>query len=410
MLLPPVQTLPWGETLDFSRFFPELPGPVSVSIGGGENPFLFDGGLSLNGKREEIVIRQPGEVNLQFLLFGVVPFKKVRVEVIRPVEVIPGGQAIGIVLTNKGLVIASFTPVEQGGRTYYPAREAGLAVGDVIFQANGRPVGSQEEFAHLVDQVGREQRTLKLGVQRGREKFFVRVRPLYCARTGRYRLGVYVREQTAGLGTLTFYVPALKVYGALGHLVVLDSEGEKGVDLRGARIVKAQVEGIRPGRRGQPGEKVGTFSGKSFWGEIRENTDFGIFGKLTGPFANPFYPQPVPVAFASQVKPGKAEVLTVLAGDKIERFEVEIERVFPQQGNGRNLALRVTDPRLLTQAGGIVQGMSGSPLLQDGRLVGAVTHVFVDDLARGYGVLAEEMLRAAGILKVEGTSQKVANF
>jgi len=228
------------------------------------------------------------------------------------------------------------------------------------------------------------------------------VTPVQDGESGRWRVGLYIRDGASGVGTLTFYHPASRKFGALGH-VIAENETKKPFEFAEGLITAADVVRIQKGKRASPGEKITKQleSGPRL-GIIEKNSRFGIFGRLSGAVRNPLYPEPIPVAMASQVKEGPAEMLTVVDGQKIERFQIEIVRLMRQPtAEGKNMIVQVTDPRLLSETGGIVQGMSGSPIIQDGRLVGAVTHVFVNDPTRGYGVLIEWMLQEAGILKAE---------
>lgn len=346
--------------------------------------------------------KQPGRASLQLYLFGLIPVKTVQIDVLPPVEVMPGGHSIGVLLENQGVMIVGYAPIlKPGGKEVYPARDAGVLLGDVLLSVNGREVRNDEEAARLIDRAGAGGRPLQLKVRRGRQVFQLVVEPEKCSQTGRYRIGLYIRDSVAGVGTLTFYDPGRRIYAALGHAVT-DSFSQNKAQIEGGWIVPASVEGIQQGRRGQPGEKIGFFAGGQYWGTIDRNTPFGIFGHLTASLPQPAYSRPVPVATEYQVHPGPAQMLTVITGTAVEAFDISIEAVVPKEKErGRGLVIRITDPRLLAVTGGIVQGMSGSPILQDGRLVGAVTHVFVNDPVRGYGVLAQWMLMETDLFGVK---------
>ncbi|WP_141264937.1 SpoIVB peptidase [Moorella sp. E308F] len=341
---------------------------------------------------------RPGWWQLQLKLFGLIPLKNITVQMVQPVSVFPGGQAIGVLLKTEGVMVVGQAAVtDNQGNKLYPARQAGLETGDTIVAIDGQKVSSDQEVASLIDAAGRAKRSLRLTVRRDEHLFSLNIQPLYCRETGRYRIGIFVRDSTAGVGTLTFYDRDKSVFGALGHIVTGD--GQTGMNISGGRIVAAAIQGIHQGRRGQPGEKIGVFlENSSFSGIIKKNTTVGIFGTITGNIPG-YFTSPLPVALAETVRPGPAEILTVVEGEKVERFQVEIERVMlHQRASGRGLILRITDPRLLALTGGIIQGMSGSPIIQDGQLVGAVTHVFINDPTRGYGVLAEWMLQETDLV------------
>lgn len=342
----------------------------------------------------------PGRVNLELRLFDLIPVKRFVVDVVEAVEVVPGGQSIGVLLGAGGVLVIGYAPVEgERGEKYWPAKKAGLRPGDLIIDLNGSPVNSDLELARLVDELG-SQGPIRVRVRRNGETIELYVEPRFCAATRRYRLGIYVRDSAAGIGTLTFYDPRSRVYGALGHMVCDSATGQK-LELGGGQIVRATVQSIQMGRSGRPGEKIGTFSMDKVYGSIEKNTKYGIFGRLNKTPEHCLYYAPVPVALAGEVKRGPAEMLTVVDGDEVRSFQVYIENVLPWKPDGKGLVIKVTDSQLISLTGGIVQGMSGSPLIQDGRLIGAVTHVFVNDPSRGYGVLAEWMAVQAGLMKSE---------
>jgi stage IV sporulation protein B len=341
----------------------------------------------------------PGRVDMQIKLLGLIPLNHMVVNVVPAVRVVPGGHSIGVLLHSRGVMVVGHAVItDPQGNKHNPALEAGILNGDIILKINGRRVQSEQQVRSEISRCGQTGSPVTLEIKRGQRVFTTRLNPVFCAETKRYRIGLYVRDSAAGIGTLTFYEPKSKKYGALGH-VITDFETNRRIDLEDGQIVEAVVQGIRPGRRGQPGEKIGLFTGDGLTGNIEKNTSYGIFGSLRQPLANPLYPQPIPVALVYQVKRGPAEILTVLRGNRIGRYSVEILQVMPQnRWEGKGLVIKVIDPELLRQTGGIIQGMSGSPIIQNGRIVGAVTHVFVNDPTRGYGVLAEWMIYEANLL------------
>lgn len=341
-----------------------------------------------------------GRLTLDVKLFGVVPFRRVAVDVLPRVQVFPGGQSIGIIVYTNGVLVVGYSAVPAaGGPRPSPGREAGVATGDVIVAVDGVPVRSEAQLAQLVDAGGREGRPVELELRRRGQPLRVLVRPHYSRAERRYILGLWVRDNTLGVGTLSFYEPRSRRYGALGHMIA-EADSSVPVDLAGGRVVMATVDRIESGRRGRPGEKLGSFhEERDILGAIDTNADFGIFGTLEEPPANRWFPGPVAIRLQQDVRPGPAEIYTVVRGRQVERFRIEIVEVYPQPAPAqKGMVIRVTDPRLLESTGGIVQGMSGSPIVQDGRLVGAVTHVFVNDPARGYAVFIEWMVLQSGLL------------
>lgn len=335
----------------------------------------------------------------------VIPLRQMVVDVVPQVYVRPGGQAVGVLLSTRGLVVArTFPLIGTDGREYHPARDAGILPGDIIEEISDQPVRSIQHVSILIDRLGQEQSDVILSVKRGSERFSVKIHPVPVEfstnskeSATRYMLGMVLEEPTAGVGTLTFYHAPSRRYGALGHLIA--SQSSSPVSIEDGRIVRAQITEIRRGLRGSPGEKKGTFrSEQDAIGNIEKNTRFGIFGQLTADVVPSPWNQEVPVALAADVKLGAAEILTVLDGEQIESFAVEIIKMTPQnRPDDKGIVLKVVDERLLGRTGGIIQGMSGSPILQNGTLVGAVTHVFVNDPERGFGIFAEWMLQEAGL-------------
>lgn len=304
-------------------------------------------------------------------------------------ELTLGGQPVGIELQTEGLTVAGFAEVETEEGARSPAREAGLREGDRIVSVCGRELSSAEEFIAAVGAL--EGESAELGVKRGGESLTLCVQPARSA-DGRWMLGLWLRDQSSGIGTLTFYDPASGVYGALGHGVTDEASGET-LPIRGGQITDAQIVDVRPGSPGVPGELSGCADRAAVLGEVEKNCERGIFGEACVALGEGSAEVGEPV-------PGPASILTTLEGRRVRAYDVEISRVYTENGT-RRLLLTVTDPLLRELSGGIVQGMSGSPILQDGRLVGAVTHVLVSDPCRGYGIAIGDMLAEAGIAAPE---------
>lgn len=348
-----------------------------------------------------IFLTEPGQFRVRLSLFGIIPVRDMIVNAVPQIEVVPGGQSIGVLIHSQGVMVVGNSPIQdQKGNRVNPAADAGIKEGDIIVKIDGEAVRSDAQVKELVARAGAGGGSLDAEVKRGEQVFTAKLKPVFCKETLRYRIGLMIRDSAVGVGTLTFYDPRSMAYGALGH-VITDIGTTRPVELSDGRIVGASVQGIHRGKRGQPGEKVGMFQGedKPINGTITRNTRLGIFGRLQKPLENPACHEPLPVAMADQIREGQAEILTVISGEKIEKFLIEIVKVNPQaRQDGKGLVIKITDPRLLEQTGGIIQGMSGSPIIQDNKLVGAVTHVFVNDPTKGYGVPVEWMLWESEIL------------
>ncbi len=311
-------------------------------------------------------------------------------------QVYPGGQSIGIFLKSQGVTVVGMAPItDTAGQSHNPAEEAGLLRGDFLTTVNDQQITGEQQLADLVEQAGTQGQDISINFIRNGENKTTRLTPILCPDSQSYRIGLYVRDNTAGVGTLTFYEPQSGVYGALGHQVS-DAHADESAGLLG-NIIKAPISGIRVAKSGSPGEKMGVFIGEPT-GTITKNTIYGLFGAMEQLPDPLYYDQAMTVARADQVETGPAEILTVLDGEKIEAFTINILKTMDNyKSGGKGMIIEITDQNLIDQTGGIIQGMSGSPIIQNGMLVGAVTHVFVNDPLHGYGCFAEWMLDEAGL-------------
>lgn len=333
-----------------------------------------------------VVGHRVGDATISTRLFGFLPWKTVQVHVVPQQNVYIGGQTIGVRIDNNGVLVVGY---QRSG--YGATGVSKIAVGDVVESVQGHPVRRATELAQWVRM---SSVPLKLIVRRDGQRHEVIVNPAY-DEFGRRHLGLYVRDKTAGIGTLTFYDPVHHAFGALGHMITDADTGQR-VEGDGA-LYDSEVTGIVRGVSGRPGEKRGRFRNVTHaLGSVNRNSEFGVFGEMDQVPPHPFISKRVPVALPNQVHPGPAQLLTVVHGQQVESFRVNVENLARQDGPSvKSMIIHVTDPRLLQETGGIVQGMSGSPILQDGRLIGAVTHVFLSDVTRGYGVYATWMLHEA---------------
>ncbi len=323
-------------------------------------------------------------------LFGFFPIGKMRVNVDDETRLMPGGAAVGVALATKGVLVVGVSDV--AGKS--PAQAAGLRAGDIIEAVNGESVAGSQHLTELVSACAGQ--PLKVTYRRDGALRTATLTPLRDSASGQWRIGAWVRDSTAGVGTLSFYDPADGAYGALGHAI---NDGDTGrlLPVKAGSLLQAEIVDVVKGKKGAPGELRGSFlRTQVILGDIQENTDLGIYGKLDQPYVNPLYPEGVPIGYQESVEPGPATILSTIDGNGVREYAVEIVQAVRQLTPGqKSMVIRVTDPELLEKTGGIVQGMSGSPILQNGRLIGAVTHVFVDDPTQGYGLYIEWMLDAA---------------
>ena len=335
--------------------------------------------------------QKEGDASLTVRLMGMLPLKTIPVSVTEQRILIPGGLPVGVVIQTQGVLVVGVS--DLGGSTKSPAREAGLQPGDLICEVDGVQI---TDAAHLSSMISSGAPVI-LTIRRENRLFSLPLTPTCDPRDGVYRLGAWVRDSTAGVGTLSFYDPQSNRYGALGHAVT-DIDTGLVLDVQNGEIVKSSIVEIHKGAAGEPGELVGQFGGASEpLGEISVNGACGIYGEAYSPIDNPLYPDGLPIASRDEIRTGYAQLLTTLDDTGLRTYDCEITRIARHASSQqRSMMISITDPKLLEQTGGIVQGMSGSPIIQDGKLVGAVTHVLVNDPTRGYGIFIENMLDAAG--------------
>ena len=327
--------------------------------------------------------------NVTLALFGVVPVKTVRAVTTARRTVQLCGTPFGVKLFSDGALVVAFSDRYTALGSENPAKAAGLRLGDLIISANGQPVRSNEDLTSAIQAAGGVPLTVLY--RRGESQCTAVLTPTR-DENGCYKAGIWVRDSSAGIGTLTFADTEHGTFAGLGHAV---SDSDTGTDLTllTGEAVSVTITGCRRGSAGSPGELRGEFGGQQPFGDIKANTSTGVYGVLTNSAQEG---ENIPVANLQEVYPGEAEIVSTISGQTAQRFAVRIERVnMTASDPNRNLLLRITDPELLRATGGIVQGMSGSPIVQDGCLVGAVTHVLVNDPTRGYGIFAATMLKRA---------------
>lgn len=322
-------------------------------------------------------------------LFGIIPFKTVQIEVIDESMVYPAGLPIGIYVKTPGvLVIGTGDFIDEQGNPAMPAEHV-LRVGDYILTVNGTPVTGKSDFVSRVAQSGGE--VLVMTIERGGEQFDVAVRPVR-DQDREYKIGIWIKDSAQGIGTLT-YVDADGEFGALGH-GVSDSDIGVMLELGEGALYRTDIIGITKGKRGVPGELTGIirYTDSNCLGSVTENSASGIHGEVNRKLMEQIAADPVEIGLKQEVSIGPAQIYCNIDGEA-RYYDIEIVDLdYDSQNINKGITIQVTDRRLIALTGGIVQGMSGSPIIQNGRLVGAVTHVLVNDATRGYGIFIEEML------------------
>ena len=376
--------------------------PASVNVQGD--------GISVDDAASAFTIAgdKPGSHSLLLDVAGF-PIKKVDVQVLKNFRVIPGGQSIGVKLNTLGVLVVGHHLVDTANGKKSPGETAHVQVGDIITKINGHEIKKMSDVTPYVNDAGKKGEPLRLVINREKKIIKTTLIPMKDKAEDSYKLGLYIRDSAQGIGTMTFLHPESKKYGALGH-VISDMDTKKPIMVKDGQIVRSTVTSIEKGSNGEPGEKLARFSSdREIIGSINRNSPFGIFGSLKAPASNGISDKPVPITLSHEVKEGPAKILTVVDGTKVEEFDIEIVSTIPQKFPAiKGMVIKVTDKKLLKKTGGIVQGMSGSPILQNGKLVGAVTHVFVNDPTSGYGVHIEWMLNDAGINIYEDEKSKAS--
>ncbi len=299
----------------------------------------------------------------------------------------PGGIPFGVKFMTEGVLITSLTDITTQNGKVCPARDAGLKPNDIILKANGKALTDAAELSELTEQGAGE--AIELVCMRDSHEFSASLSPVLCIEEGKYKTGMFVRDSGAGIGTVTYIVPDSLSFGGLGH-GICDSDTGKLIPMQRGSVVGVTISGVKKGLSGSPGEVRGYFSsGKT--GTLFKNTEYGVFGAFSSLPQN-LVSKPMPIGTRSTLKSGKAYILTTLDGTNPTQYEIEISDIKVNSTSNKCFTVKVTDKALLQKSGGIVQGMSGSPIIQNGRLVGAVTHVLINDPATGYGIFIENML------------------
>ena len=341
--------------------------------------------LSQTGKTEQI----GEEFDVKLKAFGIIPFSTVNVEVVDELHVSVLGTPFGMKLYTDGVLVIDITTVETVSGSISPGEDAGVKKGDYILSADGKQVLTNEELSASVAASGGNR--IKLVIKRGGTPKTVYVTPALSKETNSYRIGLWVRDSSAGIGTLTFYSPATGIVCGLGHGVCDEDTGDL-LELKNGEIVSAEIVSVEKGSSGSPGQLKGRFTYGTI-GKIDCNSEKGVYSVLKGKLG---FSRLTETALKQEVRDGDAQIFCTVDGREPQLYSCRIKkRSSAYLSATQNMTVTVTDPELLKLTGGIVQGMSGSPILQNGKLIGAVTHVLIDDPTTGYAIFAENMLKEA---------------
>lgn len=318
-------------------------------------------------------------------LLNIIPVKTSRVHVSKRHYVIAGGDIFGLKIYSDGVIVVGTACVETAQGQQNPAERSGIQKGDIILEIDGEKIYSGDDVSALFQNCEGREMTIRL--MRQNNEYTTVLTPALSSTDGKYKAGLWIRDSAAGIGTITYIDPSTGLYGSLGH-AVCDRDTDEVIPISNGEAVSAVITGCYKGTKGKAGELCGVFNSKHF-GSILINGASGAYGQAD----NIVFPyELVPVASKSEVKAGKAQIISTVSGNEKEYYDIEITKINENDEDGKNMSIRVTDSALIEKTGGIVQGMSGSPIIQNGMLVGAVTHVFVNDALRGYAIFAESML------------------
>ena len=332
--------------------------------------------------------------NIQVSFFDNIPIKNVDVNVIPKTKVIPLGNIAGVKLYTNGVLVVGMSEIEgKDNQRYKPYVNTGIEEGDTIIKVNNKEINSTDDLIETVNQS--EGNKIKINYIHENETKECSITPVETINK-EYKIGLWVRDSAAGVGTITFYEPSNKTFGALGHGIT-DIDTNELINIASGEFITTKILNITKGEVGTPGKIQGTIDNQKNIGTISKNTKFGIYGKVDNLSSiNINKSKEMDVALRDEIKQGKATILCSLDNQTPQEYEIEIEKIFKDNNyDNKSMQIKVTDERLLNKTGGIIQGMSGSPIIQNGKFVGAITHVLVNNPQEGYGVFADIMLKKA---------------
>lgn len=343
--------------------------------------------LQTSSTLEQEKINKIGKVSFRLNLFNLIPLKNIDVNVIPKTTVVPMGNAIGMKLYTAGVLVVGMSEIE-GKKPY---ENSGIKEGDRIIQINQNQIDNTDDLMKAVNKS--DGNNIYIKYVRDEKTITTSIKPLKNS-SNEYKIGLWVRDAAAGVGTLTFYEPSSGMFATLGH-GIMDIDTAELIKISNGELVTTNILSINKGTKGNPGEIRGTIEAGHTIGSISKNTKFGVFGTINKtPYLNTSNTNEVQVALREEIKTGKALIICELENGKKEYYDIEIQRIFISNNkDNKSMLIKVTDKKLLEKTGGIIQGMSGAPIIQNGKFVGAVTHVLVNDPTIGYGVFADIMLK-----------------
>lgn len=358
----------------------------------GLNIKLNDETIETSSNSSQSLTKQAGKSTLEVSLFDSINIKNVNVDVLPKTTVIPVGNIAGVKLYTNGVLVVGMSEIEgYDNKKYKPYENKGIKEGDTIVKIDEKLINSTED---LIETVNNSQgRDIKVQYIHQEETKECSISPVKTSNS-QYKLGLWVRDSAAGVGTVSFYEPTSKTFGALGHGIT-DIDTNELINIASGEFVTTRILNITKGESGNPGKIQGTVENQTNIGKIYKNSKFGIYGKVDNLSSlNIDMSKEMEVALREEIKTGKARILCSLDNQQPQEYEIEIEKINKENNyDNKSMQIKITDQKLLEKTGGIIQGMSGSPVIQNGKFVGAVTHVLVNDPTKGYAVFGDIMLK-----------------
>lgn len=371
--------------------------PENIVFYDGNNTVNVYGVYHIQEAKTDVVsvsISESDNCTADISIFGVIPVSKINAIRTDRKYVNVGGDAVGIRLYTDGVLVVGTDDVVTEQGNVNPAQECGIKVGDIITEINDEIVCSVADFSKKI--VSSNGDNVSITVVRNNKKMYCSLKPVYSENEEKYRCGLWLRDSTAGIGTLTFVDSESKMFASLGH-AICDSETQSVLPVGDGDILSATITGVERGKKGITGQIKGNF-GDKILGELMENNEYGVYGTYSD--SEILYGDLLPVASQTEIETGEAQIICNVDGNGTKYYDVEIEKItYSNVKETRSMIVEVTDEELLDKTGGIVQGMSGSPIIQNGMLVGAITHVFLNEPSKGYAIFAETMLSEAERIK-----------
>ena len=375
-LMPNNLILIQGETLDLKTIY-------GITVGRKQEGKVLQASSNLNKNK----VNDTGKIEVSLNLFGNIPVKKMDVNVIPKSKVVPVGKAIGMKLYTEGVLVVGMSEI-NGKKPY---ENSGIQEGDAIIEINNEQIENTNDLIETVNKSNGK--TVEVKYKRKEQTITTSIEPAK-VNENEYKLGLWVRDAAAGVGTMTFYEPSSGMFAALGHGIA-DIDTSELINIESGELTTTNILSIVKGQKGTPGEIRGTIENSESLGSIYKNTSFGVYGKVQSKNKLDINNmEEMDVALRDEIKTGKAQILCELENGKTEKYDVEIKKLYLNNNeNNKSMVIKITDEKLIEKTGGIIQGMSGAPIIQNGKFIGAVTHVLVNDPTVGYGVFADIMIK-----------------